>query len=65
MPELALMTPKINIVTNIKMYSSAEKEGEIHPDALMPGRAFTSSLNMLNAHGVTRKLSKMINFGAL
>jgi hypothetical protein len=64
MPEL--MTPKIQLNANVKMYSSAENEGngEIHPDALMPGRPFTTSLNMINVHGVSRKLSRIVNFGA-
>lgn len=65
MPEL--MKPKIQITTNVKMYSSAENEGnaEIHPDALMPGRPFTTSLNMINVHGISRKLSRIVNIGGL
>ena len=49
------------------MYSSAEPDGngEVHPNALMPGRPFTTNLNIINAHGVSRKLSRIVNFGAI
>ena len=48
------------------MYSSTEPEGEIHPNALMPEKSFTSNnFNMINVHGGSRKLSRLINFGAV
>ena len=49
------------------MYSSAEAEGasEVHPNALMPGRPFTTNLNMINVHGVSRKLSRIVNFAVV
>jgi len=63
-----LHTPKIQgIKANVKMYCSAETEGngEIHPNALMPGRPFTTNLNMINVHGVSRKLSRIVNFAVV
>jgi len=48
------------------MHTTEEQETEIHPNALMPGRPFTTNLNMLgNTAGGSRRLTRIINFGVL
>ena len=59
------LSPKLQINANVKMYSSAEPEGEIHPCALMPEKSFNSNFNMINVQGGSRKLSRIINFAAV
>ena len=60
------LSPKLPINANVKMYSSAEPEGEIHPNVLMPEKSFNNStFNMMNLQGGSRKLSRIINFAAV
>jgi hypothetical protein len=59
------LSPKLQINANVKMYSSVEPEGEIHPNALMPEKSFNSTFNMINVQGGSRKLSRIINFAAV
>jgi hypothetical protein len=59
------LSPKLQINANVKMYSSAEPEGELYPSALMPEKSFNSNFNMINVQGGSRKLSRIINFAAV